>query len=362
MYPFSADSIPVVRFHSVYCKNYSIDSLVSLPGSGLCGHDAGFADNRDNMGMLVEEDLEKALDSRDALFVPSGDSEGIQFKEIYDSMLYAAKKGKDIICNIRMPKKKIAELRIECKRGGGKFTDFVYESGKWYSMTMTGIHKMKAPVVFVGGMMADANNFEIVLSLADRLRQDGYRVMAVGEKPEYNCLGFHGSSILMDLVRGQLWDGDVTMTIALLNHYFHYLEAMEKPDIIIVQVPGGMIDTPDFPNECGVYAYLLSRVLKPDYFICCSLYASFLQEHMRKMSCEMEARYGYPIHCVHFSNKAVSTSASLQKHKMEFIHQPLSSVKENLLLEQGKIPFYQLLDKGDLEQMYQQMIEYLSEM
>lgn len=360
LYPFTPDNMAIVRFHSRWNKKYRINAVVSPRGLSYGGKDISVADNRKEVGLIVQDDLDKALDENEGLLIPSGDSKAPAYTGIWGIMCAAAKKGKDIICSINLTQRQFVEIRNLCRENKSTFLYCPMEKSRWTTSTITGRYHPSVPVIFVGNLVAEANTLEVALEVANRFMQDGYKVSVIGDRPELNLYGFHGSSLLADLSHGKIIGNDIAMAITLLNHYIHYVESHDNPDVMVIQIPGGMLDTPDFPNECGVYAYILSRVLQPDYFIGCSLLGKARRKEIQFINEEIERRFGYPIDCIHLSNKSVSTESSLQKHKMEFIYYPVEKTYEEIPKMQGEVPVYHLLEKEHLEQMYQNMLEKLS--
>lgn len=73
IYPFSPSASPLYEFLPIFRPEYEVAHLVSPVGLGLAGHDAGHATNRSNLGIIVHNDIDHALDECDALLVPFGE-------------------------------------------------------------------------------------------------------------------------------------------------------------------------------------------------------------------------------------------------------------------------------------------------
>lgn len=362
IYPFSSKSLPLLLYLEKFNSDYSIGSIVSPPGLGMCGKDAGAATNRSSLGFEVEENLVQAIEKNDALFIPSGDIDEPMYYDIWNIIINAVKMKKDIICNLKMPQKKRAYLKRICKEQHVQYTDCLIENRSWMVSTLFQNNTISVPVIFVGEMVAEADDFEVTLSITNQLKQERYKVTVVGEYPEYNFLGLHGSSLFMESFNKKGKIQDISKTIIMLNHYFHYLEMYEQPDIFIVQIPGGIINTNNFfAGECGVYLYILLQAIRPDYFIGCSLYNKITQEDIQVISNEFNSRYGMAINCLHVSNKALDVQQTMQLKKGQYIYMPEESMNDIISYSNVNIPIYNIFDKKQQEIMTKQIIQDLSE-
>lgn len=360
LYPFSELQMPLLKYFNDFSTDFQLVSTVAPVGTGLCGKDISLSDNRINQEIVVKEDLKEELSKADAIFIPWYDEERGKLINIVDTIEMAISMGKDIISNTYLSRAKTTSIKKKCKTNNVKFIDGHLEDNKWLRQMFAGIHRIPVPVIFVGGFMTDSNNFEVALSLAKHFKEDGYKVAATGIRPEYNLMGFHYISLLADLVAGRLSGKDMRTIIIWLNHYFYSLVRKENPDVLIVEIPGGMIDMPEFPNESGVFAYILSQILKPDYTIGCSLYSEASEKDYEKLTNEINQRFGYPVDCIHISNKEISISSSEQKHKMEFIYQPIEKVISRTPILGQKHSIYCLLDETQVSQMYHEMLKSLA--
>ena len=99
IYPFTQSSFPLYEFFPIFQPEYEITHLVSPVGLGLAGHDAGFATNRSDFGIIVQDNIDQTLNECDALLVPFGDLKtDSAFFDTFDVMCKAAEQGKTIFC------------------------------------------------------------------------------------------------------------------------------------------------------------------------------------------------------------------------------------------------------------------------
>lgn len=360
LYPFSADHTALLKYWDRYVSDYEIFKVVSPLGSGLCGQDAGMADNRENMGIRVSESLNEVLPDVDALIVPYVSREMGERLCLVDQMKKIAQMGKEIICCFPLTKRERKELNKICSENNTSATYAYDDHSDIWKQVLFKMSEITAPVIFVGGIFAEANNFEIALSLADKFKKDGYKVSAVGIRPEYNLLGFHYLWPLAEFVDGKVYDKKISTLIKLLNGYLYGLSIKENLDLLIVDVPGGLIDTPKYPNESGVYAYLLSQVIKPDYTILTSLYSQAGEADFKVLFEEIEKRFGFEAGCLHMSNKYLAVQESEYIHSMKFGYMPIAQLYNETPNFDIDIPKYCFIDENQLKKAYQDILYMLT--
>lgn len=325
LYPFKREDIPYILSGDKIYDQYEITDVVAPCGSGLCGKDISYADNRGNFGVKVKENLEEALKKRDALLVTSGNQEKY-YVGIEDAIYTALQCEKDIICNAKLSVKKRREIALLCKQ---KRRNFIYgqeERIQWRDVIVTGTHRLRTPIAFVTSILADANNIELMLKVKKALDAMGYNVLTVGATPEIQMYGGVYSGILDSLVNGRFQSDSVPVTIKLLNHFLWCVENQKSPDLMMLEIPGGLIETPDFPNESGTFAYIITRAVQADYVIGTTLYGNYTDDSMLKISEEIERRFGFCLNCLHVSNKMLHITSSMHKQEMQYIYMPLDGV------------------------------------
>lgn len=360
LYPFSADNMALLKYLNCFRKEYEINKVVAPIGSGLCGKDVSVADNRNSIGMEVGSDLYVELEESEALFVPQIDREKGKRLCIVDKMKQAACMGKEIICCFPLTKKEHKELKACCINSDVKFLYGNEDQTDIWKQVLYRMNEIAVPVIFVTGMFAQVNNFEIVLSLVDRIRRDGYKVSATGVRLEYNFLGLHYLWPLADFINGQVYGKRISSLITLLNSFLYSLSIQEHLDVLIVDVPGGLINTPQFPNESGVYAYILSQVLKPDYTIITSLFSQAQEADFKILLEEIEKRFGFGVDCMHMSNMYLEEQESKQKNVMEFGYVPVNKIYSKTPSINGDFSEYCLLDEEQMEKAYQNILVTLA--
>ena len=68
VYPFTREFLPYFSYFQEFHPDYVITSLVSPKGFSMAGKDGGVFDNRGEIGMLVEDDINAALEKACLLY------------------------------------------------------------------------------------------------------------------------------------------------------------------------------------------------------------------------------------------------------------------------------------------------------
>ncbi len=364
IYPFSAESIPVVNYLHKLNPTYKISVLISPNGLGLIGKDASVADNREPMGITVQGNIINVLDQFDVLLITDGNETDDMHKNSYEYMMLAIENKKDIICALTLSDGKLETIQSKCNQFGVNFQYCIdrLETSLGFQKLQSQLRSLytpSTPIIFVGGLIDNANNYEVLLSMATKLKNQGYKVSAVCEKRECKLYKFHTQPFFL-----KSKEYSEVEKITKYNQFINYIEQSENPDVILIQIPGGMMKYNNIlTNDFGIYAYLISQALQPDYFICCTMYGSFPSEFSSKISDDFSCKFGFEINCIHMSNKMLDYQESLQRKKLCFLqysHNKVNNAVDACNYEDN-IPVFNLLNESDNEKMYQSMVEELNE-
>lgn len=359
LYPFKREDIPYILSEEAIYGQYKITEVVAPRGSGLCGKDIAHADNREKTGIVVQENLEECLKKADALLITAGGSDEYNFG-LDEAIRLAIVYKKDILCNAKLSVIKKRQVTRACKQGRATLIYGPKDKISWRESVFSGMYNLKVPVIFVASIYNDANNSEMMLRVNRKLRERGYNACMVGAIPELQMYDGVYCSVLNEIASGKLLDNNVAVTIKSLNHYFKCIENKMKPDLVLVQIPGGLIDTPLFPNESGVPAYIITRAIQADYVIGTILYGEYETEALFQINEEIDKRFGFRMNCVHVSNKMLHLSSSLQKMSMEFLYMPMKEMKSNISRVGNMLVGNYVIDAQE-QTIVEDMIETLGE-
>lgn len=356
IYPFTAETIPYINYISHFRLNWLVNDITSFIGSGLIGKDVGVADNRFTVGSIVKEYSENLLSRNDLIIIFHADNNQIQ-EHALAIMMQAFHHKKDVICIMKLEEDTLEDMLNLAKENNVKFE---------YLVDVDAIHTVKhvskamytpsVPVAFVGGLIDCANQNEVTLAIAGQLKEQGISVSVLGYDDEYSLLGQHSYKYVFNN------NSLEHEKIREFNQLVKAVAEIEKPDIILVQLNGTMLRFNDIlTNDFGVYAYMFSQAILPDYFVCCSMYGMYDADSFIKISEYFQNRFLFKIDCVHISNAMLDIAQSIEMGALQYIN--VSPIKVDEYLDEQKmsetIPIYNILKKENLKSMIDNMLRKL---
>ena len=127
-------------------------------------------------------------------------------------------------------------------------------------------------------------------------------------------------------------------------------------------MPGALLESTEFPNDSGVYAYILGQAIKPSCFIGGSYYAEYSLANFKRLSREIKNRIDCELAAIHISNKTVSYMASKASQRVETMFRPNNDAIERVRkMESDGVPVFNMQDTESFEQVYSYIEETIWE-
>ena len=192
------------------------------------------------------------------------------------------------------------------------------ESGEGYALK-----DIEIPIVMIAGAGENCNKFELELLIANKLKEIGYKVSIVTSRSHVNCLGVHsfplkpkGINPFKRLIENNNFGlqgikytfmfqslKDENEKIIAYNNYIKYLSEIDKPDIFVLGVPGGILPiTRRQPEHFGIFAFEVFNSVKPDYMIFNLYNADVERKYLSEMKMLMKYRFDVDIDAFYISN------------------------------------------------------------
>lgn len=361
VYPYDLEFCAVIR-HKELLKDYEVAALVSPRGWGMTGKDAATADNGDELGIMVSNDFEGNLDLCDTvLFCES--VRALEFESVLmPKILKALEHKKNIIMTIPLDREKYDLVSQKCAESGVDFKCFgVAREPENFEEIPTQseiMYDMGTPVIFVLGMGERTNKFEVQLSLRDNIEKMGYKVSQVGTRQYCELLGFH--SIPSFMYSKKISE---TNKIVLFNHFIKSIEMEEKPDLIIIGIPGGvMAYTNKLTNRFGVLAYEICQAVTPDSAVLACHYDEPSNDFFINLKESIRYKLGCIINCFSIANTIFDWNNSKDWSKISYLSVTSKFVDENMrkFIPKGEA-FFNVLNTKDARKMSEHIIDLLSE-
>lgn len=126
------------------------------------------------------------------------------------------------------------------------------------------ILRIQTPIVFVFGMFEHTEKLDTILYLHKGIQKAGYKVKTIlTRKNETDAEEFLSFPSFM--YEKQYSDTD---KVFFFNHFIRRIELEEKPDIIVIGLPGEMMPLDEKHNgNFGIVPYLISNAVHCDYAV-----------------------------------------------------------------------------------------------
>ena len=356
IYPFSHASNCLPRYYQML-SGYQITSVV-VPGKLPQGElDASFYDEGETMGIPINYDLAMQLTNCDTLIWSEFDYTDIPgFRnQVFNHISNALRRGTSVICTQPLNCSELKKFETEAIQSDSSFRYLDYEACPDEIFDTAILKKIKVPVISVYGTIENCSKFETQLALRKRFLDEGYRVTQIGSRHYSSLFGFHSFPHFM-FETGY----SETQKILGFNRWLNKLSDEEKPDVIILGVPGGLLPVNDrFPFHFGIIAYLVSCAIETDCTILNLPCEEINTAYIKRMQNLFRYRFGTQLDCIAMSNVRMnqdSVSSEYQALEYDVLpHRLLSSLVAKC--SQELVPVFGVVD-GD--QLFQYICSYLS--
>lgn len=290
-----------------------------------------------------------------------------------DTVLFLDCENMDV--SVSMYKNYIQKAKDSCKKVvfSKKCMDFLYGSNEGentaYYTKNTGeilipkngyIKYIDFPAIGVMGLGDFCNKFCCEVEVASFFRDKGYNVIHFGSKD------FDGV-ILEKRYPEFLFKQEYSITQRILgwNQYLFELCSREKPDLIVLGMPGGIMPLNNkILNEFGEIPYIISNGIRVDTGILCSY---FYEKVDQKYLTEYKNYCKYKLNCniewICVSNSSCRFNPDSEESVLEYLHyEPEIADKMVVDVEdEENIRLFSVLNDRSKEKMCQQLYEELTE-
>lgn len=255
LYPFDLESAPILR-HNTLLHGLEIKKAVSPKGWGYIGKDASLADGGHHIGLVVDGDFEQAIDNCETLLIVDSYNNFDFDEKIFPKIEFAAKHGIKIICARYLNDAERKKAENACRNSGSSFF-YLNDQNSMQIKKNPGVQRIQidTPIVFVLGTGEHTDKFEIQLSLREELLKRGYKVSQIGSRSCCKLFGFH--SIPEFMTSTGISEGD---KIICFNNFVKQIELNEKPELIVIGIPGGAMEIDNMFNNNYEISRLKFRV------------------------------------------------------------------------------------------------------
>lgn len=256
VYPFTIETYPLAKL--IKEKNLNV-TFASPIGTSLVGKDLSYCINREPFNKNIVS-LDDALN----------DSE-------YDEILIVSFKDYNLIKN---DLEKIQKYALERQIKINSIEAIEQIDSNSYDLYEDNLNSIKhimnnldminakyyedinAIVIFVVNLFESIDSNLISAMISEKFKSTNENVKVISTKKDVK---FNNNYVYPDEF---FENSDIPQRILKLNRFVQALEINESPDVIIFEIPGGMIRNDEFwHNDFGIYLHLIGLVANPDYVI-----------------------------------------------------------------------------------------------
>lgn len=264
IYPYDDSNISLLLFDNSY--NCKITHVVSPSAWGYCSKDAG-----ENLGIVtsytVINDLTTSFNKVNVLILLEPQHKINKF-ELFILALDYLKAGKDVILLCELDTIYLDILEQTATFFGSQF--IIYSSLDSEPNISTNYTLINPPVPVIGivGLASHTNKFDTLLPMNKNFKDKGYKTLCITAKYNSNFLQvmpypeYMFSSSM-----------DIHSKIIAFNYYVNELYHQIKPDVILIEIPGGMFPISNKLHEKFAFQnYLVSNAISFDACVANLLY------------------------------------------------------------------------------------------
>lgn len=370
IYPFSNKFFPVIKEMINKADEYEIVSVVT-PKTWLLAKendDVSKINNSYPLDIIISNDFEEEIKKCDTVIIADCNNKKVIYDDIVIKIKTSIKFNKNIICCFNLEEKDILEINELCQNSNVKF-EYLNEQDKndedidifkkQIANNYTKIYKPDSTIIFVGKLLDELESAFSLVSISENYKKQGYNVVTISLNN--NCRILDYLSFPNFIFESNT---SIEEKILLFNCFIDKIEKKHRPDIIIVELPGGMLKYSDIiTNGFGAYPYLISQAISNDYFVLVTPFDEIDEEFYEKLSECFWHRFGFKIDMVNMLNATLDMAYSIEQRKVILNYLPIQNVDKIILkkFENSKISVVNPLNNADCEKMFRESLSTLSE-
>lgn len=261
LYPYSDQIYGLAK--GLLLNDENIDIMAPI-GTGLVDKDMAYAVNRNEMKKIVKSIKEIEYKNYDTLIISSHICYRLCKNEILEIISYSKKENIDIIyLGEEEEINKILESYDKYSSDSFKNIKEIKAMINRYNQLNLPLYNPKTPIVYIGGLLETIDSFDIALQMKLTMEKLGYKVALITKETDGR---FFGATDYPKTFMNR--DESIENQILSINRWIQAIDYIEKPDIILMDIPKGMMQySNSFYNTFGIYTYMIAQTIPPDYLI-----------------------------------------------------------------------------------------------
>lgn len=316
IYPFNKELSPIARY-AKDLQGYTLTALLAPKSFGFDGMDAGEIDGGGFVGMTVNHPLSDNLaDFTDVLIDYHPHIKSPAFYE-------------DVICKYRQSGKNMLLTRTLARFLGEEYIETLNIASNTEAITVLGndigqmkddqgsdltkgLNEIDVPVITILGTGHQTNKFELQLAVRRYFTEQGYKVCQWGTKDYSPLFGFFPLPAFIKE------PAPLTERILRLNHLIHKTVEIEKPDLVILSAPGGIMKyNRQIVNDFAEQAYIIANAARSDISVLSLHHITFDPEYFTNM--QNYCHYKFDCDVQYFNIANCSVSPDSMKRELSYL-------------------------------------------
>lgn len=177
------------------------------------------------------------------------------------------------------------------------------------------VNKIDIPVITISGIGPYVGKFEVGLYLKNSFQNAGYNVLYISPRREGKLFGIH-------IFPEYMYDKnlDYTAKVFEFNSHVNSLVREEKPDIVLIGVPGEMMELSEkHKMNFGILASAVFNAIKPDVSILNMYNMQYTDEFLEEQKKYCKYRFGM-IPDLFYATYTGVIDSSLQEAWIQYFH------------------------------------------
>lgn len=279
IYPYSEEFEPFMKYGRCM-EDIEISETLSPSGWGVNKVFVGENRNKNNATEVNWHNI-------DVLLLVDSGILNLSKSEILSVISYAAQKGKKILVNRNLDEDTFINITDICSKEQVELID-TRKQVQGEAFVDNRIRKIETPIILIAGMGEKCDKFSVQMFLKSYYEDLGYKTCLISSRTNAELYGIHS---FPEFMFGHTLDE--TSKIFHFNHFVKKLEEEEKPDIIIVGIPGGILPVSDkHPEHFGVFAFEVFHAVKSDVLFFCLHNNQYTKEYFD----ELQKLFEYSFH------------------------------------------------------------------
>lgn len=338
-FPFRRQDYGAIKYFNELQEEFTLERLISPNGFGYTGKDAAYCVNNAKLGIEVRADLGE-LSEWECLIVQDTQDGEINRLGV-DYTVRAIDAGKEVVYLCENAENSSLLMESVDAKGRKHIQVLIKSEGDEYNtQDYLGIERINVPVILVGGLVEEPGIFEMIARLKNYMEKNGVSATVIDNHTIGTLFGFR--TIKHILKNQKLTEAE---KIENINKMIQQICKKEYPEVIIMEAPDALLSYSDlFPNGFGIWSYMLTQAVTPDFLICSIPYELGEKGFLDEVSTDFKNRFGCELSAAYISNIIVDSLSSINNRKLSFVCSAMKDVKMKVekVKESIKFPvFYQ---------------------